>query len=155
MDEQILNVLRDFNSRVSIRQILAALGVVSNRSGSYSKHDQSKYDAVGRELLAHFRLIGGRSPIHIKDLILRPQVRFRIAVAIQAPLHVQRRSLENQRHLIDGAVTGGTSNTLINVNTVIEVDVIRKIVNAVPLQRRIGRHTQANGFEHRRIFPDL
>ena len=47
------------------------------------------------ELRADFRLIVRRFPIHVVNLIERTQRRFRIAVAIEAPLHQECVRLEN------------------------------------------------------------
>jgi len=54
-------------------------------------------------------------------------------MAIQAPLHVQWRSLKHQRHLIDGSVTRGAANPLINMNAVIEVHVVREAMDLHPM----------------------
>ena len=78
-----------------------------------------------RKLLADFGLVGGRLPIHIGDLIVRAQILLRIAMAIETPLHGQRLGLKHERHLIDLAVAGGATNTLIHVNAVIEIYEIR------------------------------
>ena len=86
-----------------------------------------------RELLAEFLLIRRRFPIHVEDLISRTQILFGIAVAVQAPLHIQRRSLEHQRHLVDRTVASGAANPFVDVNAVIEIDVIRKAMHAHPL----------------------
>ncbi len=80
-----------------------------------------------------FRLISGSFPIHVENLIERPQRLFGIAVAAQAPLHQQGRRLKHQRHLIDGAVTRGTADTLVDVNAVIEIHEIGEAVNLYPL----------------------
>ena len=68
-------------------------------------------------------------------------------MAIQAPAHGQRRSLEDKRHLIDRTVTGGAANTLVDVNAVIEIDEVGKAMDLDPLNRLIGAKTLANGFE--------
>jgi hypothetical protein len=54
--------------------------------------------------LAALRLIGGRPPFDIEDLIKGPEVGSWIAVTIEAPFHQQRRLLIGERHLVDTAV---------------------------------------------------
>jgi hypothetical protein len=100
-----------------------------------------------RELLAHFCLIRGRFPIHVEDLIARTQILFGIAVTFQAPLHIQWRSLEHQRHLVNRTVARGAANAFIDVNAVIEIDVVRKAMHAHPLNRLIGAIALANWLE--------
>jgi len=52
-------------------------------------------------------------------------------------------------------VTRRAADTFFHVNAVIEVGVIRQIVNAYPLDRLAGGETRAHGFEIRTIGPDL
>ena len=78
-----------------------------------------------RYLLAEFGLIGGRLPIHIGDLVVWPQILFRVAMAIETPTHGQFLGLKHEGHLIDLAVAGGAANPLIHVNAVIEIYEIR------------------------------
>ena len=92
-------------------------------------------------------LICRRLPIHVENLIFRPHVLFRMAVAIQAPLHVERRSLEHKRHLIDRTVARRAANTFIDVNAVVEINVIGKPVDLCPLNRAIGPVTLPHGLE--------
>src|SRR5581483_5223155 len=51
-------------------------------------------------------LIIGKFPEGIENPVSRSHVRCRIAVAIEAPSHGERRSLSYQRHARDGAMTG-------------------------------------------------
>jgi hypothetical protein len=62
---------------------------------------------------------------HVEDLIARPEVLFRRAVAIQAPPHEEWLGLESHRHLIDAAMAGRAADALMNVDLMIEVDEVR------------------------------
>jgi len=66
-------------------------------------------------------------------------------MAIEAPLHQQGRSLENQRHLIHGTVARRAAYALVDVNAVIEIDEIGQPVHFHPLNRLVG----AIAFPHR------
>src|SRR6185503_20928335 len=72
-------------------------------------------------------------PRHVKNFFPRPHKVFRIPVTTETPLHLQRRSLVGDWHLIDAAVTGRTTDPFVYMNTVIEVGVIRQVVNPDPL----------------------
>ena len=100
-----------------------------------------------REFGSDFFLIRGCFPIHIENLVFGTKIRLRIAMAIQAPTHIQRRSLENERHLVDGTVTRGAADALVDVNAVIEVDVIGQAVDLDPLNRLVSTKAFANRFE--------
>ena len=102
---------------------------------------------LGHEFSAHLFLIRRRLPIHVENLILRPHVLFRMAVAIQAPLHVERRSLEQERHLVDRTVARRTTDTLIDVNAVVEIHVIGQTVDLYPFNGAIRPVTLAHGLE--------
>ena len=70
-------------------------------------------------------LIGGRPPIGCENLGELAQVRGGIAMAVEAPLHRQRRGLSHQRHALDFAVTGRAADALCDVDAMIEIDVSR------------------------------
>src|SRR5439155_1560262 len=63
---------------------------------------------------------------HVEDLILRTDELFGMAVAVEAPLHGQRRSLIRERHFVDAAVASGAPDSLRHVNAVIEMDEVRQ-----------------------------
>ena len=73
-------------------------------------------------------------------------------MAIDTPLHVERRSLENQRHLIHGAVAGGAADALIDVNAVVEINVVGQAVHSHPLDGLIGAETFADRLQIGRII---
>ena len=85
-----------------------------------------------------------RRPFHLKHLVTRANEVLGIAMTLQTPLHLQRRDLPCLRHLIDSTVTGRTPDTLVHVNTVIEIDEVRQVVNPSPLERRAGTPALAN-----------
>jgi hypothetical protein len=66
----------------------------------------------------------GRPVTHIKHLIARAEILAGIAMAAQAPFHLQTFLLVHQRHLVDRPVTGVTADALGDVNAVIEIDEI-------------------------------
>ncbi len=73
----------------------------------------------------------------------------------EAPLHLERRLLIHQGHLVDWTVTGIAADPLGDMNAVIEVDEVRKLVDARPLQRFAGAIAGAHGLEQLGIGPDL
>jgi len=95
----------------------------------------------------HLFLICRSSPIHVENLIPRPHVLFRVAVAIQAPLHVERRSLKHKWHLIDRTVAGRTANPLVDVDAVVEINVIGQTVDLYPFNGAIAPETLAHRFQ--------
>jgi hypothetical protein len=97
-----------------------------------------------RQFFADLRLIRRSLPIHIENLIAWPQNLLWIAMAVQTPLHQQRRGLKHQRHLVDLTVTRRASHALIDVNAVVEIDVVRQAVHADPLYGFIGAITFAH-----------
>ena len=67
-------------------------------------------------------------------------------MAVQTPLHQQRRSLKNQRHLVNGAVARATTNAFVDVNAVIEINEVGKTMDLYPLDRPIGAIALADRF---------
>ena len=76
-------------------------------------------------------------------------------MASQAPLHLQGFRLVHQRHLVDRAVTGVAADTLGDVNAVIEINEVRELVDARPLQRFAGAIAGADGLKQLSVRPDL
>ena len=52
-------------------------------------------------------------------------------------------------------MTRRTADALFHVNAVIEISVIRQVVNPDPLDRLTGSETRAHGFEVWTLGPDL
>ena len=76
-------------------------------------------------------------------------------MTLQTPLHLQRRCLIEDRHVVDPPVTRRTTDTLLNVNAVIEIRVVRQVVNSDPLDRLAVFETRAHPFEVWTLGPDL
>ena len=77
-------------------------------------------------------------PSHTEDELAWPYELFRCAMALQAPLHLQGLRLPHQRHAVHPTMTGDTTNALVQVNTVVEVDKVGQIMHARPDQRLPG-----------------
>ena len=97
------------------------------------------------QLTAEFGLIGRIHIIDVEDLRFRADVPLRLPVTVYAPVHVQRVHPVRQRHLIYLAVARGATDALVDVNAVIEINEVGKIVNARPLDGFSARPAIANG----------
>src|SRR5579883_539702 len=71
-------------------------------------------------------LIGRRRPAHIEDLVAGPDVLLGVSVAVDAEAHLERRALGHHRLLIDLTVARRAANSLVDVDTVVEIDVVGK-----------------------------
>src|SRR5207245_3660762 len=76
-----------------------------------------------------------RLPGHVEDMRLRAHVLLRIAVAFEAPAHAQVRVFARDRHLVHASVAAHAADSLLEMDAVIEIDEVREIVNALPLDR--------------------
>ena len=121
-------------TRRAIRQTLNVIGTNQLRS----------------ELFLIVRDVG-----HVEDLVARTNVLRRIAMAVETPLHRQRRGLKRERHLVDAAVAGRASDSLCHVNAVIEVHEIGQPMHARPNQRTAAGETGPHRLQHRGVRPDL
>lgn len=109
---------------------------------------------VCHQLFACVRLIFW-GPGQVVNFVARPDELLGRAMTIQAPPHVKGLSLPDQRHLVHPAVTARTADSFGDVDAVIEINIIRQIVNAVPLQRPAGCETFPDRLEHGRVRPNL
>ncbi len=83
------------------------------------------------------------------------QIHRRIAVAVQAPLHLQGVLRIHQRHLVDASMTTGAADALIHVNVAIEVNEVRKVVDTNPLDGGSRRPAHALALKIIGVGPDL
>ena len=73
------------------------------------------------------------SPVaHVGDRLHRAQPETPEPGGSQTPPHGQRLLLIDSGHLVDSTVAHRASHTMIDVNRMIEVDVVRHIVNSAP-----------------------
>src|SRR6266852_7794348 len=93
--------------------------------------------------------------LHVEHLIARTKIVLRRAVTVQAPLHLQRLLLINERHLVDGAVAGVAADAFVDMNTVVEKNEVRQLVYPSPLQGLAGTVAGADRLEQFGVGPDL
>ena len=89
------------------------------------------------EARAQARDLGGRLPFHVEHLIARPDVPPGLAVALEAPLHLQRRVLIHERHLVDAARGTSRSRRPVARGSVVEVHEVGQVVDPRPAQRLV------------------
>ncbi len=97
----------------------------------------------------------GVLPLHIEYLGLRPDKLLRVAVARDAPFHLQRVFLINGGHVVDLAVTRRAPDALCDVNAVIEIREFGQVVNAFPLDRFVVAEAGPHRLKIRAVGPDL
>ena len=142
--------------------ILLALSLIANylpvASGTTLQHSSSlnpifrlQFDSF-LKLLRRFVL---RPPCHVENLVSTTDKPFRLAMTLQTPLHLQRRCLIEDRHVVDPSVTRRTANAFLHVNAVIEIGEVRQVVNSYPLDRFPAAEARAHRFEIWTIRPDL
>src|SRR3954464_9583326 len=90
--------------------------------------------AVAGSLFAkHWVFRIGSTPAKIENRIAGwANVLGGIAMAIKAPFHLQRCMRVRQRHLIDRSMARSAANPFVDMNLVVEVNKVRKIVQLGP-----------------------
>ena len=78
-------------------------------------------------------LVAGRLVAHGGDEFARSHILLGMAVAVETPLHLQRVLLPGERHPVHPPVAALTTDSLIDVNAVIEIDKVGQIVHPRPL----------------------
>ena len=85
------------------------------------------------ELAPLLQLLARREgQVHPEHLAFFPQVALGMTVTIQTPAHRHRLFLPCQRHLVDSPVTRNATHPLLNVDRVMEVHEVRKVVHPGP-----------------------
>lgn len=96
-----------------------------------------------------------RRPVHRENFFLRPDELFRIAMTLDAPLHIQRSYLISQRHQVNAPVTGRAPDALVHMNAVIEISEVGQVVHARPLDRLPRSPAFAHRLEVGAVRPNL
>jgi len=91
----------------------------------------------------------------VEYLVAGPDKSGRIAMALHAPLHIQRVHFIHQRHLVHSSMTRRAPDTLVHVNAVIEVHKIGQVVDPCPFKRFPREEAGPDRLEHVRIRPDM
>ena len=78
------------------------------------------------DLAADLRRIAVRHPIEFCHQFGRPEVRRGVAMALQAPGHVERLYLFHLDHLVHPAMATHATHAGGNVRSMIEIDIVRK-----------------------------
>jgi hypothetical protein len=94
---------------------------------------------LSNELLAELAPRAIRDPVGVVDLTLRPQVGGRVGVAVQAPLHRQRRDRVHLAHRVDVPMALVAADPVREVRGVVEVDELRELVDARPSENQLAR----------------
>lgn len=76
-------------------------------------------------------------------------------MTIETPLHVEFLSLGRQSFVFHVPMALDTTHALLNVNPVMEINEIRKIIDPFPLERRSFVVSLSHRLEYRRVFPDI
>src|SRR5262245_46400750 len=72
-------------------------------------------------------------PIQSRNILARKQIILGMTVAIETPVHVEGLRLPRQWHFVDPSVTGLAAHALVNVNAVIKVNEVRRVIDSNPL----------------------
>ena len=103
----------------------------------------------------NLRRFRGLLPRKIRDFILRTQLHFRMAMALQAERHAERLGVINFVHLVNASVTFHAADAAIDVYRVVEICKIRQLVDLDPLNRFARRSAFANQRQPRIILQHL
>ena len=99
------------------------------------------------KLCADLALTGScwRLPIEIGDLVEGAELIFWSPVAFQTPSHAVRLGVVNDLHMVDMTVTGYAANPPVHMDGMVEIDLVRGLVNADPRNRITGLTGLADG----------
>ena len=93
--------------------------------------------------------------VHRELLRRRAQVRRGVAMAVEAPLHLQRLRAPLERHLVDAPVALDAGHALGDVHAVVEVDEVGQHVHALPGDRLVARRALVQLREQRLVAVEL
>ena len=92
---------------------------------------------------------------HSENELPRPDIFLRVAVTVQAPLHLERGMLRDERHTVHSPMTDLAAHALVDVDAVVEIDEIGEIVHSRPVDGLVGTETGAHRFQRGTGAPNL
>jgi len=95
------------------------------------------------------------APFQLGNEIRVTKVRVGVAMTREAPTHAEWFHLPDAVHRVDTAVAVDTSHAAAHMRGVIEVRVVRKIMNSHPLHREAGAVTLPQRFEQLALWMNL
>jgi hypothetical protein len=107
------------------------------------------------QLATNLGLIWGIHIVDVEDLGSRADIPLRLPVTVDAPVHVESVDPVHQRHFIHLAMAGRATDALVDVNAVIEINEVGKVVDACPLNWFSACPAISNGLRQRSARPDL
>ena len=93
--------------------------------------------------------------MQIDNSIRRSEKPLRLPMAIETPTHLKVARFPSERHLVHLAVAGRATDAFVQMDAVVEVNVIRQIVNADPFEGPAGLPALTHRLKDRRVFPNL
>lgn len=90
-------------------------------------------------------------PVQVINFVHGSQVQFRLAVTLETPGHGEGLLDAHHLHFIDLAMAGRATDAPAHMHGVIEINEIRKVVNADPWNGLTGFMTDTNRFESRTV----
>lgn len=106
------------------------------------------------ELGGRFRVVAPL-PIQVCDFLERAQPRGRIAVALQAKRHAERLGVIDLLHSVDLAVAFHTAHPTPDMDGMVEIDIIRDLVDLHPSDWPSRLNALLNQGQSRVVFQDL
>ena len=76
-------------------------------------------------------------------------------MTFETPIHIQGIDTPREGHLIEPPVTRGTPDSLVDMNTMIEIDKSGEVMNSGPLDRLTGAKTVPDRRQHGAVGPNL
>jgi len=101
------------------------------------------------------RRLGGRFPRQVGDLVLGPQLQFRMTMAFQAEGHAERFGVINLIHLVNAPVTFHAADAAVDVNRVIKIRKIGNFMDLNPLDGLAGGGAFTNQRQARIVLEHL
>src|SRR5947207_15648325 len=93
--------------------------------------------------------------MQIDNSIRRPEKTLRLPMAIETPTHLKVARFPSERHLVHLAVAGRAADAFVHMDAMVEVNVIRQIVNADPFDRPAGLPALTYRLKERSVLPNL
>ena len=94
-------------------------------------------------------------PLHVEHFTRRTKEIFGSTMTFETPGHAEGLGFIDNRHFIDLTMTTVAANTTINVNSMVEIGVVRKLVDFDPLNRSSRLPTLLDWRETRAVPFDL
>src|SRR5882672_2594075 len=121
----------------------------------FDAHMFNQFFAFDRLQMRGFNAVRAPRPTQIRDFVRRADVRRRVTMAVEAKTHAQGFVMAHFVHLVNAAMALHATDAARDMDGMVEINVVGRLVNLHPRNWRVVRRAVADDCEARVVLQNL